>query len=148
MEVTAARVANMMLRRSGSRKDGFDKVAALGTMFSQWSPRDPMRRMTMGGAPPQLETPAAAATECIPDAVCQLAPRSSLTIQDSVLSPKAALLSPTTSFKDGASLLSPRTSLSMAGMEALLVSAGRGLSDTPQQSGTVTITPSPLACSS
>ncbi|EFJ52082.1 hypothetical protein VOLCADRAFT_103090 [Volvox carteri f. nagariensis] len=123
----SARVAKLMLVRRNSRKD----LAKLGTLFSQWSSArsasDPMRRMTMGGAPPPV--PAPEPVDACMDAFCavQLNPTNSITKQDGPLySPRGSfknlaslMLSPATSLKDGASLLSPQASLKSS-LEALL----------------------------
>ncbi|GIL42714.1 hypothetical protein Vafri_647 [Volvox africanus] len=113
----SARVAKLMLVRRNSRKD----LTSLGTLFSQWSTArsasDPMRRMTMGGAPPPVEAPEPAIDACM-DAFCAVQLNSPK--QDSLLisSPRGSykniaslLLSPATSLKDGVALLSPRGSL-------------------------------------
>ncbi|GLI69146.1 hypothetical protein VaNZ11_013703 [Volvox africanus] len=113
----SARVAKLMLVRRNSRKD----LTSLGTLFSQWSTArsasDPMRRMTMGGAPPPVEAPEPAIDACM-DAFCAVQLTSPK--QDSLLisSPRGSLknltsllLSPATSLKDGVALLSPRGSL-------------------------------------
>ncbi|GIL73261.1 hypothetical protein Vretimale_4861 [Volvox reticuliferus] len=111
----SARVAKLILVRRNSRKD----LTSLGTLFSQWSnarsASDPMRRMTMGGAPPPVEAPEPAIDACM-DAFCAVQLTSPK--QDSLLmsSPRGSfknlaslLLSPATSLKDGTTLLSPRS---------------------------------------
>jgi hypothetical protein len=136
MEATASRVAHMMLRRN-SRKD----FANLGTLFSQWSGRstsDPMRRMTMGGAPPPVQVAEPTLDACT-DAFCavQLTPTNSITKQDSLLlSPRGSLknlacllLSPAASLQDGACLMSPQGSVGKGAQEGNIRPAFRAHAD-------------------
>ncbi len=126
METTAARLASLVLRGANASQS----PAAMGTLFREWSARgrDPMRRMTMGGAAPSfsassIETAPAASADPVaagPFSMVQRTRRAKPVTdrpeQVKELAGSGALLSPAVSMQhlDGP-LLSPAGSLKALG---------------------------------